>query len=109
MLGGAYSTGMRVFGFEEKEKQDYYKIPRSEQTMILVGYTGLVVALMAAMRENNKHRKTPKQLQAEKQFIPYIEDPWNIENNKDGVYDDFFKGKFNDTGFEDFFKNNKPE
>lgn len=95
MLGGTYTTGMRVFGYEEKENKDYYKIPRSEQTSILAGYVGLVMALLYAMKENNKKRKTPKQLQAEKEN-PYDEvflDPWDEGTNPDGVYDDFFKVK----------------
>lgn len=94
MVGGTYTTGMRVFNMEEKENKDYYKIPRAQQGVILAGYAGLICALILAMRENNTHRKTPRQLQAEKDGVLHVEeDPWSVGEQKDGVYDDFFKDK----------------
>jgi len=91
MMGGTYSTGMRIFGFEERD-QRYYKIGGGQQAAILVGYTGLIVALLVGMGENNKHRKTPRQLKAEQQNLPpFLEDPWSVAPNTDGVYDDFFR------------------
>jgi len=102
MMGGAYTTGSRLFGFEDKEDSRYYKIPRHQQAIVLGGYASLIVALLLAMRENDKDRKTQQQLKAEKLNLPYIE----IANN-DGKYDDFFSNdSFMNNVNEAFKKNN---
>lgn len=91
MLSGTYSTVSRIFGWDENDNKNYYRIPRAQQGVILTAYVGLIAALILAMRENNKNRKTPKQLEREKQFGGPL--PWNIDGFKqqDGVYDDYFK------------------
>eukprot|EP00428_Durinskia_dybowskii_P084986 CAMPEP_0170445426 /NCGR_PEP_ID=MMETSP0117_2-20130122/49058_1 /TAXON_ID=400756 /ORGANISM="Durinskia baltica, Strain CSIRO CS-38" /LENGTH=346 /DNA_ID=CAMNT_0010706307 /DNA_START=29 /DNA_END=1069 /DNA_ORIENTATION=+ len=90
MLMGTYSTASRLFGWEERANKNYYKIPGSQQGVILVGYAGLIAALVVAMKENDKNRKTPKQLEREKE---YGENVWSIGTGQqgDGVYDDYFK------------------
>eukprot|EP01032_Pedospumella_encystans_P038890 gene38890-44086_t len=101
MMGGAYTTGSRLFGFDDKEDSRYYKIPRHQQAIVLGGYAALVVALLLAMRENDKDRKTPQQLKAEKLNLPYIE----MANN-DGKYDDFFSNDSFMQNVSDTFKGN---
>jgi Zn-dependent protease len=90
LLGGTYSTAARIFGWEERAK-DYYRISGAKQGGIFLGYIGLATLLLVAMNENNKKRKTPKQLEREQ---VYGEDPWAVgrgNNQGDGVYDDYFK------------------
>jgi Zn-dependent protease len=93
LLGGTYSTAARIFGWEEKANKDYYRIPRTQQGGIMIGYLGLVAILLVAMNANNEKRKTPKQLEREKMYGG-SEDPWAVgrgSNQGDGVYDDYFK------------------
>jgi len=81
MLTGVYSTGSRLlsyhklFGFEEEESVDFYNISRRSQAGISLGYVGLIAALLFAMNENDKYRKTPKQLRGEEK-----KDEWAIED-----------------------------
>jgi Zn-dependent protease len=97
MLSGAYTTGTRFFGGHEEPKS-YYKISGSRQASLLAAYLGLIAALIMAMHENNKRRKTPRQLQYERSTPGYeSSEPW-ARDGGDGVYDDFFSfdGNTND-------------
>lgn len=111
MLSGVYSTGMRFFGDNDKEKEEYYNIPKSKQMLVLTSYLALIASLIMAMNENNKYRMTPKQLEALKKIKDNINDEdsdnvWNIgllkpnstnpnlDQHKDGVYDDYFSDYF---------------
>ena len=92
MLSGTYTTASRIFGWEEQPNHNYYRIHNKDQAKILVGYLGLIASLIYAMRENDKLRKTPKQLEREKLYGE-DENPWKITagGQEDGVYDDYFK------------------
>eukprot|EP00953_Heterococcus_sp_UTEX-ZZ885_P029358 15588-Heterococcus_DN1.PRE.2 len=65
----------------------YYEIPLHKKAGITAGYVALIAALLLAMRENNKRRKTPRQLQAEKEGY------FLADNHTPGEpqYDDFFE------------------
>eukprot|EP00611_Tribonema_gayanum_P012229 TRINITY_DN22862_c0_g1_i1.p1 TRINITY_DN22862_c0_g1~~TRINITY_DN22862_c0_g1_i1.p1 ORF type:complete len:422 (+),score=102.84 TRINITY_DN22862_c0_g1_i1:138-1268(+) len=86
MLAGTYSTGMRLFGYEVMPK-GYYDIPLRTKTGISAAYVALVAALMFAMQQNNKRRKTPRQLKAEQAGVVL---PDGNAHGGDGLYDDFF-------------------
>ena len=87
MMGGCYSTAARMFGWEERENKNYYRVPGQKQAALLSGYVGLVTFLLYAMGENNRKRKTPRQLQAE---LDGTVDAGAPHNPSDGLYDDFF-------------------
>jgi hypothetical protein len=86
MLAGTYTTGARLLGYE-KIDPSYYEIPLHKKAGITAGYVALIAALLLAMRENNKRRKTPRQLQAEKEGY------FLADNHTPGEpqYDDFFE------------------
>ena len=88
MMAGTYQTTSRLMGWEEAP-EDYYKISYKDQGSLFAAYLALVAGLLLAMKENNRHRKTPKQLQREAEY-PFETElaPWS--GNDDGVYDDFF-------------------
>jgi Zn-dependent protease len=93
-LAGTYTTAARLFGwgeYGEPHMKNYYKIPGSQQAGIAAGYLTLAVALVLAMRENDKHRKTPKQLKQEQVYGYSEPSPWSVEGHHDGKYDDYFK------------------
>ena len=88
MMAGTYQTFSRFMGWEE-ESEDYYRISGVDQASLFAAYVALIGGLILAMRENNRSRKTPKQLQYE------MDSPWEVlpepwQQNDDGVYDDFF-------------------
>lgn len=88
MMAGTYQTFSRFMGWGE-ESEDYYRISSVDQASLFAAYIALIGGLILAMRENNRSRKTPKQLQYE------IDSPWDVgtdpwQQNDDGVYDDFF-------------------
>jgi len=86
MLSGLYSTTMRFTEWDSsKHSRDYYNIPRGKQLAILGAYMSLICGLILAMKENNKYRKTPKQLR----------DPDSSDRNinpfqAEALYDDYF-------------------
>ncbi|KAF4677959.1 PtdIns(3,5)P(2) sythesis regulation factor [Perkinsus chesapeaki] len=63
-LGGAYSTYQRFFGTGDMPPY-YYNMTNAQKACISAGYFGLIAALMYGMYENDKRRKSPKQLQRE--------------------------------------------
>lgn len=87
LAGGCYSTVMRFIGQQEYH-QDYYKISPGNQTKLFAAYVGLVAALIYAMRENNKGRKSPKQLQRGESNSWYSD---SYEEKEEGVFDDYFE------------------
>lgn len=93
MAGGAYSTTSRFFEWDADSKpHNYYNISVEEQIMLFMLYAGLIGGGMYAMRENNKRRKTPRQLQREQS------NPWSAASPPshfgDGVvYDDYFQSR----------------
>ena len=86
MLSGAYTTTMRITGWDDSKHRDYYNIPRGKQLTILGAYLSLVCALLLAMKENNKYRKTPKQLRNPNNSDSSPPDPFQRE----ALYDDYF-------------------
>ena len=90
MLSGTYTTTSRLLGWDKEEgdpQDDYHKTTRTQQTTLLTGYVALVAALLYAIKENDKLRKTPKELQRNL-------DGDGSDPKGDGVYDDYF-GKSN--------------
>ncbi|KAF4685454.1 PtdIns(3,5)P(2) sythesis regulation factor, partial [Perkinsus olseni] len=63
-LGGAYTTYQRFFGTGDMPPY-YYNMTNAQKACISAGYFGLIAALMYGMYENDKQRKSPKQLQRE--------------------------------------------
>ncbi len=102
MLGGTYSSVVRLMGWEDRPNKDYYRIPPGDQARIFAAYVSLVAALIWAMQENNKRRKTPNQIKAAQYGTPgeYNSDfEWTggggqPEHGHDGVYDDYFGKDF---------------
>lgn len=93
LAGGAYSTTSRLLGWDaDSRPRGYYDISYEEQSSLFVLYAGLVAGALYALRENNKYRKTPKQLEKERQN-PWAttEKPWTQDDGN--VYDDFFESK----------------
>ena len=110
MLSGAYSTSMRLFGWDNNDNKEYYNIPKSKQMFVLTSYLTLIASLIIAMKENDKYRMTPKQLEALKNK-DNNDDIWNIglinpneQQHKDGVYDDYFSDYFKEESMD---QNNK--
>lgn len=86
MLSGVYSTTMRFTEWDSsKHKRDYYNIPRGKQLAILGAYMSLICGLLLAMKENNKYRKTPKQLR-DPDSSDHGPNPFQAE----ALYDDYF-------------------
>ena len=100
MMAGTYQTTSRLMGWEEAP-EDYYRISYQAQGGLFSAYLALIASLLLAMQENNRRRKTPKQLKQEAQnpsdFFP---EPW--AGNKDGVYDDFFPVETSDIAITKF-------
>ena len=67
MLSGGYTTASRFLGWGDPPHPSYYRIKYGERVQIGLAYFGLIAALIMAMRENNKKRKTPRQLAAQEQ------------------------------------------
>lgn len=62
MLSGFYTTGSRFFSPTAAKDLLYYRLSNSQKSGIGAAYFGLIGALVLAMRENNKRRRTPRQL-----------------------------------------------
>jgi hypothetical protein len=104
MLGGTYSTVTRLLGYDDDDRsKDYYRIGKEKQLTLLLSYIALVSSLLLAMRENNKHRKTPKQLKNEIYYDEWTENNKENNNNVQAVYDDYFS---NDNENDNNFLNN---
>lgn len=98
MMGGTYSTVSRLFGFEDDEKsKDYYKIGKEKQLTLLLSYIALVSSLLLAMKENNKHRRTPQQLKNEIYNDEWTDTSFDNYKKNDNcvVYDDYFSNDNN--------------
>jgi hypothetical protein len=93
MMGGAYSTGQRVMGWDTRElPPGYYNMSRGSQLSIFASYLAVIAALLAAMKINNQMRKTPRQLEREAtrgQSLYYENDRYELDDGN--VYDDYFK------------------
>ena len=63
MLLGVFSTAARALGWQTFH-ESYFNVPPHEKGAIAAAYFALIAALLLAMRENNKRRLTPRQLQA---------------------------------------------
>ncbi|GBG25427.1 Hypothetical Protein FCC1311_016452 [Hondaea fermentalgiana] len=63
MLSGAFSTYDRFFG--SGTHPTYHFIPPGQKFVLSAAYVALIVALLAAMAYNQKHRKSLAQLRAE--------------------------------------------
>ena len=96
MASGVYSTGRRYLGWDDAAKgRNYYRISYRDQATLFMLYSGLIAGAMYAMRENNKKRKTPKQLEHEKMSPWGASDmPWREDGG--AVYDDIFESRDSD-------------
>lgn len=88
MMAGTYSTTSRFMGWDEEATEDYYRIKPEDQGILFGSYLALIASLIGAMQLNDRFRKTPKQLQREKEAPWETSDAW--KHNEDGVYDDVF-------------------
>ena len=95
LLSGGYSTATRVMGWDEGKGARYYNIGRGHQMQLAGGMGALIVALLYGMAQNDKKRKTPRQLEQEKKYGYFEESPWS--DHQDAKYDDFF-GESNGNG-----------
>jgi hypothetical protein len=77
MLGGAYETFMRFYSPNMSLPPGYYKITPTQRLAITGGYFGLVAALFAAMAANEKFKKSPQQLQHDRDKM--VEKHWVVE------------------------------
>jgi len=60
-LAGAYETFQKFYN-PHLTPPNYYKITNTQRAALTGSYFGLVVALLAAMEANQRHRKSPEQL-----------------------------------------------
>ena len=68
--------------------EGFYNISRSQQASVAVMYLSLIASLLVATRMNNSKRKTPKQLQDERDGY-YVESVDRAHQmSADAVYDD---------------------
>ena len=93
LLGGCYSFASRIMGWEEHAQRGphYYNIGRGKQAVLSVAYLGLMAALFAAMSESSRRKKTPKQLQYERDHGYGDEEetlPWGPDDLRFPVEDD---------------------
>ena len=72
------------------EPPNYYNISGQQQASIFAAYAALIAAALYAVRENNRKRKTPRQLEAERNNPWYSDIQKSNGQSEDGVYDDFF-------------------
>eukprot|EP01036_Dinobryon_divergens_P034491 gene34491-44571_t len=104
-VGVAGLAGGGLLAYSEDDKKEYYSVSGLDQAKISAAYVGIIAALLYAMNENNKNRKTPRQLKQELELgnSPIEANEWSdtySSNSSDGaVYDDFFGDKyFGDDG-----------
>ncbi len=67
LLGGTYTTVSRAMGWsgDEEAARAYRRMDGKDQAKFLVYYMATIAALLAAMQENNRKRKSPKEIQME--------------------------------------------
>lgn len=91
LLGGYYSFASRVMGWQEAEPKGshYYNIGASKTAILTALYASIVAALMLAMYENAKKKKTTAQLRYEKdrQITEGNTEPWTEDDPRYPVYD----------------------
>lgn len=90
LLAGGYDAVSRVLGWSDRPR-GYERMSRARQAMLFVGLVGLIGSLLLGMRLNDRKRKTPKQLQREKDYggIYHEPAPWDTAN-EGAKFDDFF-------------------
>lgn len=88
LLSGTFETGGRATGWRTKREETYHRLGMNKQVLLVAAYAALAGALLLGQRANDRRRKTPKQLQREKD-TGWIEEPapWG----PDGKYDDAFE------------------
>lgn len=96
MAGGAFSTGKRFYTGESSSgsaDDGFYRIGRGRQASLLAAYAGLIAALLLAMKENNKHRRSPKQIQSSLNHGWDVDErpPWDEPVMNYNENDDAFK------------------
>lgn len=101
LASGTYSTGSRLLGYHHVPPH-YYNLPRSKQTQIVTMYLGLVGILLGGMTFNDVFRKSPKQIQYEKQHGSSAERPWTVEEEYE-YQNSFEKGQGQEGKLEDYF------
>jgi len=90
VMAGTYDSVSRLLGWSQRPP-GYYNIGPGKQASLMAAYLALVGTLLYGMRENNKKRKTPRQLENERQRGWSDNNdaaPW--ENDPGAKYDDFF-------------------
>lgn len=79
MLSGIYSTGSRFYDrykhgtFHNNANPYYYHIPNHKKLLIATSYFGLIGTLVYAMYQNNKHKRSPKQLENSARYSRYYD------------------------------------
>jgi len=73
MLAGGWETVNRLWFYWKGTvpvavPRYYYKITKDEQAKIIIGYTGLIGSLLAAMALNEGYKKNPRRLNWEKNY-----------------------------------------
>jgi hypothetical protein len=77
LLSGTWTTGSRLYSHYRYGKMDtdkpygYYDIPSAQRLKISAYYFGLIALLVFAMYQNNKFKKSPRQLKGESEVIVY--------------------------------------
>ena len=75
MLSGIYSTGTRFYDryrygtFNNNHNPYYYNIPNYKKLTIAISYFSVIAALVYAMYHNNKHKRSPRQLENGSQYM----------------------------------------
>ena len=94
LMMGTFEQGSQLLGY--KEVHQHYRLNYGRQGTLAAAYVALIAALFAGMAVNDVKRKTPKQIEREKQYGWNEESnyPWHQDNGNYGVkYDDYFGGR----------------
>lgn len=73
LLAGGYDTFMKFYR-PESVPLNYYRITNAQRMGIAGGYFGLIAAIMAGMAMNARSKKSPEQLQRQKELTIYAFD-----------------------------------
>jgi hypothetical protein len=85
---------------EKRERERYYRMSGAQQASIVLAYGTLVGLLLLAMKQNNKKRLSPKQL--EKSLSdPYYDASLTHTSDDIMVYDDYFSDSSSFFSFDD--------
>lgn len=112
LLLGGFSIVSRFLGWDDGfHSKDFYKTTTARQFQVAGAYIALIATILFAMSFNNQYRLSPKQLQALKakskdgkisaEAIDDFRNSHSFENEKEGVYDDYFEDFFSEENSSD--------